>query len=68
MGLRKINTLCIDQTNKVMQLSGMAYNLKKYLKFVTKRAKSKAKAFAFLFFNKRALFKAPTIRCKPFYI
>ena len=55
MGLRKINTLGIQQANKVMQLSAMAYNLKKYLKFVTKRAKSKAKALAFLFFNKRTL-------------
>ena len=56
-GLRKINTIGIQQANKVMQLSAMAYNLKKYLKFVTKRAKSKAKAMAFLFFNKKTLSK-----------
>ncbi|WP_248723305.1 transposase [Seonamhaeicola sp. ML3] len=33
MGLRKINTIGIAQANKVMHLSAMAYNLKKYLKF-----------------------------------
>ena len=40
MGLRKINTLGIEQANKVMHLSAIAYNLKKYLKFVQKRSKS----------------------------
>ncbi len=43
MGLRKINTLGIQQANKVMHLSAMAYNLKKYLKFVEKRAESEAR-------------------------
>jgi len=40
MGLRKINTIGIKQANKVMHLSAMAYNLKKYLKFTQKRSKS----------------------------
>jgi len=40
MGLRKINTLGIKQANKVMHLSAIAYNLKKYLKFEQKRVKS----------------------------
>ncbi|WP_282074113.1 IS1182 family transposase [Polaribacter atrinae] len=53
MGMRKINTLGIEQANKVMHLSAMAYNLKKYLKFVTKNVKSKAKALAMLFLNKK---------------
>ena len=43
-GLRKINTIGIQQANKVMHLSAMAYNLKKYLKFITKTVKSDAKA------------------------
>ncbi|QHI36226.1 hypothetical protein IMCC3317_15850 [Kordia antarctica] len=43
MGLRKVNTLGIKQANKVMHMSAIAYNLKKYLKFVTKMAKSAAK-------------------------
>ena len=45
-GLRKINTIGIEQANKVMHLSAMAYNLKKYLKFIQKRVKSKAQAMA----------------------
>ena len=53
MGMRKINTLGIEQANKVMHLSAMAYNLKKYLKFVTKNVKSKAKALAMLLLNKK---------------
>ncbi|RXP51962.1 hypothetical protein EC396_12025 [Lutibacter sp. HS1-25] len=43
MGLRKINTIGIQQANKVMHLSAMAYNLKKYLKFISKTVKSDAK-------------------------
>jgi transposase len=48
MGLRKINTLGIQQANKVMHLSAIAYNLKKYLKFTTKKVKSVAKAMLYL--------------------
>jgi hypothetical protein len=40
MGLRKLNTLGIQQANKVMQLSAAVYNLKKYLKFIENRVKS----------------------------
>jgi hypothetical protein len=36
MGLRKLNTISLAQANNVMHLSAMAYNLKKYLKFVQK--------------------------------
>ena len=43
LGLRKINTLGLKQANKVMHLSAIAYNLKKYLKFVSKTIKSDAK-------------------------
>ena len=49
MGLRKINTIGLAQANKVMHLSAIAYNLKKYLKFVQKRAKSGAGMLAFYF-------------------
>jgi DDE family transposase len=44
MGLRKVNTIGLEQANKVMHLAAIAYNLKKYLKFIQKRAKSGAKA------------------------
>ncbi len=42
MGLRKINTIGLAQANKVMHLSAIAYNLKKYLKFENKHPKSGA--------------------------
>jgi len=47
-GLRKINTLGIKQANKVMHMSAIAYNLKKYLNFITKTVKSDAKAMRHL--------------------
>ena len=61
MGLRKINTIGIKQANKVMHLSAIAYNLKKYLKFEGKRVKSGAGQLAFKVFVKsvvRDLFSA----------
>lgn len=64
MGLRKINTIGLGQANKVMHLSAIAYNLKKYLKFTGKRAKSGASTLAFGFSRKWMppnLFSAPII-------
>ena len=49
MGLRKINTIGIKQANKVMHMAAIAYNLKKYLRFITKTVKSDAKAMHHLF-------------------
>jgi len=56
MGLRKINTIGIQQANKVMHLSAIAYNLKKYLKFIKKTPISKAGVgFDLIFQLKRLL-------------
>ena len=55
MGLRKINTIGIGQANKVMHLSAIAYNLKKYLKFIEKRSKSGAGQLALSTLLKYAL-------------
>tara|TARA_B100000508_G_C11242464_1_gene172278 strand:- start:227 stop:502 length:276 start_codon:yes stop_codon:yes gene_type:complete len=52
MGLRKINTIGLAQANKVMHLSAIAYNLKKYLKFENKRPKSGAGKLALPLFVK----------------
>ena len=49
LGLRKVNTIGIEQANKVMHMSAVAYNVKKYLKFTKKLPKSSAKALVFLF-------------------
>ena len=42
MGLRKINTIGIQQANKVMQMAATAYNLKKLLKFNKKHPQTLA--------------------------
>lgn len=56
MGLRKINTIGIKQANKVMHLSAIAYNLKKYLKFTQKHVKSGVGVSTFTVFVKTFLF------------
>jgi transposase len=61
MGLRKINTIGIRQANKVMHLSAMAYNLKKYLKFISKTVESDAKALRDSFYVLNSIFR-PEIR------
>jgi hypothetical protein len=53
MGLRKINTIGLEQANKVMHLSAIAYNPKKYLKFEEKRVKSGAGLLALAVLVKR---------------
>jgi hypothetical protein len=64
MGLRKINTIGIQQANKVMHLSAIAYNLKtclparqEYLKFTQKLVKSGAGAQFYRFLSNTHLFK-----------
>lgn len=47
MGLRKINTIGIQQANKVMQLAAIAYNIKKYLKFINKTVQTNKQRLAF---------------------
>ena len=44
MGMRKVNTKGIDLANKVMLMAGTAYNLKKYVRFINKKAQAKANA------------------------
>ena len=56
MGLRKINTIGIKQANKVMHLSAMVYNLKKYLKFITKTVKSDTKAMRHFVLQSKEIF------------
>ncbi|TLP70149.1 transposase [Maribacter sp. ACAM166] len=52
MGHRKINTIGLERANKVMHLSAIAYNLKKYLKFEQKRVKRGAGQLALIVFIK----------------
>ncbi|HEA23078.1 MAG TPA: hypothetical protein ENH87_19485 [Pricia antarctica] len=53
MGLRKINTIGLAQANKVMHLSAITYNIKKYLKFEQGRSKSGAGVLALAALAKR---------------
>ena len=57
MGLRKINTIGIEQANKVMQMAATAYNLKKLLRFEPKHLKTMAVAIALGFSLLRAKIK-----------
>lgn len=52
MGMRKVNTLGIQQANKVMLLAAVAYNIKKYLKYTQKlgNAMSQEAILAALYF------------------
>jgi len=55
MGLRKINTIGIQQANKVMHMAAIAYNIKKYLKYITKKAQANKKSVAFYLEMKKQL-------------
>ena len=57
MGLRKINTIGIKQANKCMQLAAIAYNLKKYLKFIENHTKSGAASMQAVCFSLKAIIK-----------
>ena len=57
MGLRKINTIGLKQANKVMHMSAMAYNLKKYLKFISKTVESDARTMSHLFSALKAMIR-----------
>lgn len=65
MGLRKINTMGIEQANKVMHLSAIAYNLKKYLKFASKRVKSVASSLLFSKMMKEVFYEALFFQMRP---
>jgi transposase len=56
LGLHKINTIGIKQANKAMLMAATAYNLKKYLKFNARKAKSEAQSLFDLFIRKNQLF------------
>jgi hypothetical protein len=58
MGLRKINTIGIRQANKVMHMSATAYNLKKLMKFVSKKAETMVNEAIVCFFVIRGLFRS----------
>ena len=68
MGLRKINTLGIQQANKVMHMSAIAYNLKKYLKFTQKTVKIKVEEMKVSVLIQKCLIRLKYELFKLFYI
>ena len=44
MGMRRINTRGIAQANKCMLMAAVAYNLKKLMKFTTRKVQTNVKA------------------------
>ena len=57
MGLRKINTIGIQQANKVIQTAATAYNLKKLLKFMKKDIRTLAMQARVLSFRFSGIFR-----------
>lgn len=66
MGLNKVNAIGIKQANKCMQLSAIAYNLKKYMKFIEKRTKSGAGVLALCSSLENIFYKAIKSLLRPF--
>src|SRR5690606_29865205 len=64
MGLGKVNTLGLKQANKCMQLSAIAYNLKKYLKFIEKNSKSGAETLQNVHFTLKVIIQQVLSICK----
>lgn len=67
MGLRKINTIGIEQANKVMHLAACAYNLNKLLKFVSKHTKTVAAEMQGHIFSFLCLFGLKISRIRPLF-
>jgi hypothetical protein len=44
LNMRRVNTRGIEQANKHVLMAALTYNLKKYLKFITKKATAQAAA------------------------
>ena len=65
LGMRRVNTRGITQANKCMLMAAIAYNLKKLLKFTTRKVQTKA---AVMQVNLQALFLGKTSLVKPTYL
>ena len=64
LGMRRVNTRGIEQANKCMLMAAIAYNLKKLLKFTTRKVQTNVAAMQA---NLQALFLAKTSLHKPIY-
>ena len=64
LGMRRVNTRGIEQANKCMLMAAIAYNLKKLLKFTTRKVQTNVTAMQV---NLQALFLLQTSLHKPIY-
>ena len=64
LGMRRVNTRGIEQTNKFMLMAAIAYNLKNLLKFTTKKVQTNV---AVMQVNLQAFFLPKTSLHKPIY-
>jgi transposase len=64
LGMRRVNTRGIEQANKCMLMAGIAYNLKKLLKFTARKVQTNVQAMQV---NLQALFLIKKSLTKPTY-
>ena len=64
LGMRRVNTRGIEQANKCMLMAAIAYNLKKLLKFTTRKVQTNAAAMQV---KLQAFFLPQTSLHKPIY-
>ena len=62
LGMRRVNTRGLGQANKCMLMAAIAYNLKKLLKFTTKKVQTNIQAMQVIL---QALFLSKTCPAKP---
>jgi transposase len=71
LGMRRVNTRGIEQANKCMLMAAIAYNLKKLLKFTTRKVQTNVQVMQVnlraLFLNKTSLTKPTYFLLVPFY-
>ena len=65
LGMRRVNTRGLEQANKCMLMAAIAYNLKKLLKFTTRKVQTNVQAMQV---NLQALFLTKTSFTKPIYL
>jgi hypothetical protein len=65
LGMRRVNTRGLEQANKCMLMAAIAYNLKKLLKFTTRKVQTNVQAMQV---NLQALFLSKTSLTKPIYL
>ena len=72
LGMRRVNTRGIEQANKCMLMAAIAYNLKKLLKFTTRKVQTSVQAMQVnlqaLFLNKTSLTTPTYFLLAPLYL